>query len=73
MSSGNSDKRAQSVIDHHRMETCLEGDDKTVLRHLLADLIEWSGERKIDFVLQVEAACERPSQTVFTARQGSLH
>jgi hypothetical protein len=51
-------KRAQFLIDQHRANTGLSGDDETVLCHLLADLIEWSDEKRVDFDLQVENARE---------------
>lgn len=54
----NATKRAQFLIDRHRTETGLEGDDETILTHILGDIIEWCDEKRVDFDLQADAARE---------------
>jgi hypothetical protein len=58
MAFDNATKRAQFLIDRHKSETGLEGDDEIILDHILADLLEWCDQKRIDFDLQVETARE---------------
>lgn len=50
--------RAQRVLDRHRGDTGLEGDQEIMLIHLLGDIIEWCDEHKVDFDATVESTRE---------------
>ncbi|UGY15221.1 hypothetical protein HAP48_0042970 [Bradyrhizobium septentrionale] len=50
--------RAQRVLDRHRADTGLEGDQEIMLTHLLGDIIEWCDAHKVDFDLVVQSTRE---------------
>ena len=47
---------AQRIIDRCRAEQGLEGDDGTILFHVLVDLIELCDARSIDFDAKLQQA-----------------
>ncbi|WP_166306412.1 hypothetical protein [Bradyrhizobium sp. 2S1] len=46
------------MLDRHRADTGLEGDQEIMLTHLLGDIIEWCDAHKVDFDLVVQSTRE---------------
>jgi len=49
---------AQKLIDDHRVAARLEGDDETILYHLIFDLLDWCDHKAIDFDATVSVVRE---------------
>lgn len=54
----NAATRVHFIIDRHRLNTGLVGDDETIMFHVIADLLEFCDAKAIDFDLVTEQARE---------------
>lgn len=52
----NATKRFALLLHAHRTQYGLEGDDETILVHLLGDAIVWCDQHRVDLMQNLESA-----------------